>query len=62
MEKQNSEEQEYEKYQNKLKFEHDLFNRRLTWLFNSQTILIAVAAFANKADEKNKVLSDYFMV
>jgi hypothetical protein len=51
-------EKEIEKYKNNLKFEHDLINRRLTWLFNSQTILIAVAVFANKADGTNRTYSN----
>ncbi|MDX2135763.1 MAG: hypothetical protein SFV52_13320 [Saprospiraceae bacterium] len=32
-------------YHNKLKFEHALINRRLTWLLTSQSILFAALAF-----------------
>lgn len=32
-------------YHNKLKFEHELINRRLTWLLTSQSILFAALAF-----------------
>jgi len=46
--------EEHKKYKENLKFEHELINRRLTWLFNSQTVLIAVAVFANKSDGTKK--------
>ena len=38
----------YDRYQEKLKFEHDLINRRLTWLLTSQTIMFAALAIAFK--------------
>lgn len=34
-----------EKYEQRLQFEHELINRRLTWLLTSQSILFAALAF-----------------
>ena len=34
-----------EKYKKRLEFEHELINRRLTWLLTSQSILFAAIAF-----------------
>ena len=34
-----------EKYEQRLQFEHELINRRLTWLLTSQRILFAALAF-----------------
>lgn len=36
---------ESKSYDDRLKFEHDLINRRLTWLLTSQSILFAALAF-----------------
>ena len=33
--------QAYQEYWKRLTFEHDLINRRITWLLSSQTILFA---------------------
>jgi len=35
-------------YSERLKFEHDLINRRVTWLLTSQSILFAAYGFALK--------------
>ncbi len=40
-----------ENYQKRLFFEHDLINRRLTWLLTSQTILFAALAFVLGKEE-----------
>ena len=39
-------------YFEKLKFEHELLNRRVTWLLTSQTILFAAYGLADKDDPK----------
>lgn len=39
-----------ERYENRLKFEHELINRRLTWLLTSQTILFAALALLLTTD------------
>lgn len=36
---------DFDRYDKDLKFEHDLINRRLTWLLTSQTILFGALAF-----------------
>ena len=40
----------FDKYDQGLQFEHELINRRLTWLLTSQTILFAALAFAQGKD------------
>jgi hypothetical protein len=38
-------------YRDRLAFEHELINRRLTWLLTSQALLFAAYGFALKGDE-----------
>ncbi|MFZ6012905.1 MAG: hypothetical protein ACOYXT_21345 [Bacteroidota bacterium] len=50
-----------EKFEKRQAFEHDLINRRLTWLFSSQTILFAALALVlNDKVENNKYPEPYF--
>ena len=37
---------EYEVYSHRMQFEHELINRRITWLLTSETILFAAYSFA----------------
>ena len=39
-------------YLDRLKFEHDLINRRISWLLTSQSILYAAYGLAGKAESK----------
>lgn len=48
---------ELERHQRQQAFEHELINRRLTWLLTSQTFLFASLGFLS---EMNK-LKDYFL-
>jgi hypothetical protein len=41
---------EKEKYEKRQAFEHDLINRRLTWLFSSQTLLFTALALVLRKD------------
>lgn len=42
-----------QRYAELLKFEHDLINRRITWLLSSQSLLFAAYALALQATEKS---------
>lgn len=42
-------------YEDRLKFEHELINRRLTWLLTSQTILFAAYGFATGSGSGTEV-------
>ena len=39
---------DFEQYHKNLKFEHEMINRRLTWLLTSQTFLFAALAVSNE--------------
>ena len=45
---------ERELYDKRLQFEHELINRRLTWLLTSQSLLFAAYAFASDPDSSAK--------
>ena len=52
-------------YFEKLKFEHELLSRRVTWLLASQTILFAaygVCGLADKHIENNKIIIEIIRV
>ena len=53
---------ESKSYDDRLKFEHDLINRRLTWLLTSQSILFAALAFVlgTRAGDPNAGSQGYF--
>jgi len=48
----------YKEYSKRLKFEHDLINRRITWLLTSQTILFAAYGLGAK---KDSIISPNFL-
>lgn len=43
-------------YFERLKFEHELLNRRVTWLLASQTILFAAYGLTDKHIENDKII------
>jgi uncharacterized membrane protein YidH (DUF202 family) len=48
-----------EKYEQRLQFEHELINRRLTWLLTSQSILFAALAFVLEKERMDPLQKEF---